>query len=96
MERKSWTVDIDGDQHTVVLNWTYWGGRREVVVDGQVVSTSTIPMRWRSTQALDINGHPAVLRTKPSFPVLSPWFVITLEVDGRPVQPEPGKSRWEA
>lgn len=96
MERKSWTVDIDGGQHAVALNWTYYGGRREVTVNGRVVSTSTIPMRWRSTQTFDIDGHPAVLCTRPSFPVLSPWFVITLEVDGGVVQPDPGKSRWEA
>lgn len=43
MERKSWKVDIDGAQHSVVLDWTYYGGRREVTVDGRGVSKSTIP-----------------------------------------------------
>jgi hypothetical protein len=95
VEQKSWTIDVDGGQHSVVLNWTYFGGRREVTVDRQVVSKSTIPMRWRSTQGFKIDGHPAVVRTKPSGP-LSPWFVITLDVDGKAVEPDPGKSRWEA
>ncbi len=95
MERKSWKVDIDGAQHTVVLEWTYYGGRREVTVDGRVVSKSTIPMRWRSEQRFEIEGHPAVVRTKPSRR-LSPWFVISLEVDGSTVPPGPERSRWEA
>ena len=94
MERKSWTVDLDGDQHTVVLNWTYFGGRREVVLDGQVVDESTIPMRWSSEQTFEIGGRPAVVRTKPRRN-LSPYFVITLEVDGQPVEPDPGSSGWE-
>jgi hypothetical protein len=51
-------------------------------------------MRWRSTQDLDIDGHAAVVRTEPSRS-LSPYFRITLEVDGVPVAPEPGASRWE-
>lgn len=95
MERKSWTVDVDGSPHAVVLDWTYYGGRREVAVDDRVVSKSTIPMRWRSEQAFKIDGRPAVVRTKPSR-AISPWFVITLDVDGRAVPPDPGKSRWEA
>jgi len=95
MERKSWTVDVDGAAHAVVLNWTYFSGRREVAVDGQVVGDSTIPMRWRSEQAFEIDGHPAAVRTAPSRPA-SRKFVITLEVDGRSVSPDPGRSRREA
>lgn len=95
MERKSWTVEVDGDRHAVVLDWTYYGGRREVTVDGRLVSRSSFPLRWRSEQAFRVAGHPAVVRTKPSGPP-SPKFVITLEVDGTVVPPEPGKSRLEA
>ena len=95
MERKSWKVDLNGAQHAVALDWTYFGGRREVTLDRELVSESTIPMRWRSEQTFQIDGHPAVVRTKPARR-LSPWFVISLEVDGATVPPEPGKSRWEA
>lgn len=95
MSCKSWTVDVDGNEHKVVLDWTYYGGRRDVAVDGRPVDSSTIPMRWRSTQFLEIEGHPAVVRTVPSKPV-SPKFVISLELDGATVQPDPGKSKWEA
>ncbi len=95
MDRKSWTVDVDGAQHAVVLNWTYWGGDRQVTVDGQVVDESTQAMRWRSEQAFALNGHPAVVRTKPVRRV-SPYFTISLEVDGRVVAPDAGsQSRWE-
>jgi len=65
VEQKSWTVNVDGAQHTVVLDWTYWGGRREVSLDGQAVGSSTIPMRWRSEQAFQIDGHPAVCERGP-------------------------------
>jgi len=41
-----------------------------------------------------VAGHNAVVRTRPSKPV-SPWFVITLELDGR-VEPNSEFSRWEA
>ena len=95
MEHKSWIVDLDGRTHTVVLDWTYYGGRRQVSVDGQVVDSSRVPMRWRSTQAFEIDGYRAVVRTRPSGP-LSPLFVIDLEVDGKAVVPEAGKSRREA
>lgn len=95
MERKSWTVDVDGSRHEVVLQWSYWGGAREVQVDGRTVDRSRVPMRWRSEQTFDVAGHNAVVRTRPSKPV-SPWFVITLELDGRKVEPNSGFSRWEA
>jgi hypothetical protein len=95
VERKSWTVDVDGAQHAVVLNWTYYRGGRQVTVDGQVVDESTVPMRWKSEQAFTVAGHPATVRTKPAGRV-SPYFVITLEVDGKPVTPDPGTpARWE-
>jgi len=52
-------------------------------------------MRWRSEQRFQIADHPAVVRTKPAR-ALSPRFVISLDVDGKPVTPDPGSSRWEA
>ena len=58
MGRKTWTIDLDGTSHEVVLHWSYWGGKR------------------KSSWTDDI----------------SPLFVITLEVDGREVEPQPGKS----
>ena len=94
MERKSWTVEVGGTDYEVVLDWTYYGGRREVRLDGQLVDKSTVPMRWRSEQTFEIDGHHAVVRTKP-LKKISPWFVISLEVDGRKVTPHPGTARWE-
>lgn len=88
-------MELDGARHEVVLLWTYWGGAREVQVDGSTVDRSRVPMRWRSEQSFDLAGHRAVVRTRPSSR-FSPWFVITLEVDGRTVEPDAGFSRWEA
>ena len=95
MERKSWTVELDGEKHAVVLNWTYYGGDRQVTLDGEVVGNDTKPMRWKSEQAFMLAGHRAVVRTKPAKRI-SPYFVITLEVDGKLVEPDWGStSRWE-
>jgi FAIM1 (Fas apoptotic inhibitory molecule) protein len=95
MERKAWTVEVDGRPHEVVLQWSYWGGAREVQVDGQTVDRSKVPMRWRSEQSFEVAGHNAIVSTRPSRRI-SPWFVITLEIDGRDVEPDAGFSRWEA
>jgi len=65
VERKSWTVEIDGARHEIVLLWSYWGGAREVEVDGSTVDRSRVPMRWRSEQSFDLAGHRAVVRTGP-------------------------------
>lgn len=95
MERKTWTVSIDGTEHSVALNWTYWGGERQVVVDGEVVDDDARLMRWTSAQEFDLGGHRAVVRTEPA-KRFSTQFVITLEVDGAVVEPDPGQpSRWE-
>lgn len=95
MERKSWSVDVDGTQHVVVLNWTYYGGERQVSVDGQVVDDSTVPMRWRSEQSFGLGGRQAVVRTQPAKRI-SPYFRVTLELDGTVVPPDAGKvARWE-
>lgn len=76
------------------LDWTYWGGRREVFVDGTQRHESVIPMRWRSTQAFVVDGHPCVVTTEPTG-TLSAKFRISLEVDGQQVVAEPGSSFWE-
>lgn len=78
-----------------MLLWSYWGGARQVQVDGATVDRSQVPMRWRSEQAFELAGHRAVVRTKPSSRI-SPWFIITLELDGRTIEPNAGFSRWEA
>lgn len=94
MEHKQWSVELEGSRHAVTLDWTYFGGYREVRVDDRVVDESRIPMRWRSTQSFAIDGHPAVVRTEPSRR-LSPYFVIGLEVDGRLVESDTPLSKWE-
>ena len=95
MERTFWTVEVDGKAHSISLDWTYWGGYRGVRVDGSVVDESTVPMRWRSEQTVQVGGHSALVRTRPSTRV-SPYFAIELELDGRVVPPEPGpRSFWQ-
>ena len=94
MEHKTWKLDLDGDAHVVRLDWTYWGGLREVFIDGEQRHESVVPMRWKSSQAFEIDGRHCVVKTEPSA-LLSPKFRISLEVDGQPVASEPGSSFWE-
>lgn len=96
MDRKTWTVELDGMTHVVALDWTYWGGDRQVSVDGRVVHRDTRAMRWRSSQDFDLGGHRALVTTAPSRRG-SAFFAIALEVDGRVVDPDPGqRAFWEA
>ncbi len=65
MAEKTWKVDLDGKTHTVQLNWTYWGGEREVVVDGIVVNEDRKLLRWESDQQFTIDGHECQIVTRP-------------------------------
>ena len=91
---KTWKFDLDGTEHEVRLEWTYWSGRRTVLVDGERLADSTRWFTWRTTQRIDVAGHAVVVRTEPSW-MLSPLFRITLEVDGRVIEPEAGSTFWE-
>jgi len=65
MAQKTWNVELDGKTHTVHLNWTYFGGAREVVVDGNVVNEDRKLLRWHSDQHFDIDGHDCHIVTRP-------------------------------
>jgi hypothetical protein len=96
VERKTWTVKTEDGSHEVELRWTYWSGHREVAVDGVLKTSNSLPLRWKSEQRVDIDGHEAVIRTRPSMP-LSAYFTITLELDGVEVPPNEGSpSQWES
>lgn len=94
MEQKTWRFDLDGTAHVVRLDWTYWGGRREVFVDGEERDASTVLGRWRSSQTFDLDGRHGVVETRPT-KMISVKLNITLEIDGQPVEAEPGSSFWE-
>lgn len=95
MEQKTWKFELDGETHVVRLDWTYWGGRRNVTVDGVERHESIVPMRWRSTQEFDVAGHQAVVTTEPTI-TISARFKISLTIDGQRIEPEPGSSSfWE-
>lgn len=52
-------------------------------------------MRWKSSQTCDLDGHQAVIETRPARK-LSKYFAIWLRLDGAEVEPQPGASGWEA
>ena len=93
MEHKTWNFPLDGADHVVRLDWTYFTGRREVFVDGKQRHESVIPMRWRSSQPFEIEGRNCVVTTEPTW-LLSPQFRISLKIDGKTIEPESGPSSW--
>lgn len=94
MKKKSWKVASGETTHTVDLLWSYWGGHREVQVDGETVDRSTVPMRWRSKQSFELDGREAVVETRPTKPI-SPFFSISLRFDGDEIASESAKSFGE-
>lgn len=62
-------------------------------VDGETVNENTVPMRWKSTQPFEVDGHECVVKTRPSGP-LSPMSKIWLEVDGETAAH--AESMWES
>ncbi len=95
MARKSWTVETGESTHEVTLDWGYWGGRRVVEVDGEVVDEDTKPMRWKSEQTFPLDGHEVTVRTRPSMPG-SAMFIVELELDGKIVASHDKKGDWES
>lgn len=85
---------LDGTEHEVRLDWTYWSGRREIYVDGIQRDERSERMQWKSTQRIEVDGHACVVRTEPTR-LISARFRITLEVDGREVRSESEKPFWE-
>ena len=66
MAQKTWKVALDGTTHTEQLNWTYFGGEREVRVDGTVVNEEHKMLRWNSDQEFTLDGHRCRVVTRHS------------------------------
>ncbi|SHH20137.1 hypothetical protein SAMN05443575_3416 [Jatrophihabitans endophyticus] len=86
-----WNVDVDGRAHEVTLKWTYWGGERDVYLDGELVAESTLLLRWKSDQEIDIDGHTARVVTRPHSLAHPDRFTLVLDLDG--VEHEPDENR---
>lgn len=65
MAKAVWNVEVNDNQHEIVLEWTYFGGERSITVDGKVVDEDDQPLRWKSKQMFDIDGEPFAVVTKP-------------------------------
>lgn len=65
MARAVWNVDVNGTSHEIELKWTYFGGDRDVFVDGTLVQDDDHPMRWQSKQMFVIDGEQFSVVTKP-------------------------------
>jgi hypothetical protein len=81
-----WNIDVDGSTHEVRLEWTYWGGQRDVYVDGVPVEGDTVPFRWSSTQPVDVGSKRVAVITRPR-KINKAAFDVFLEVDGEELAP---------
>ena len=86
MSSAIWQIEVDGQQHEVELQWTYWGGERNVLVDGTIVDADTQALRWKSDQSIDVGGKRCVVITRPK-KVNKVAFDVLLEVDGQELTP---------
>lgn len=86
MKAAVWNVDVDGQQHEVRLEWTYWGGQRDVYVDGVIVDGDTVPFRWSSTQPIDVGGKRMAVITRPR-EINKAAFDVLLQADGTELKP---------
>jgi hypothetical protein len=87
MRRSTWHVDENGSRHEVVLNWSYFGGKRELVVDGQVVSDQRRPVLWWSEQPFQLDGQPCKVVTRPQN-INFAKFEVELLVGDRLIRPQ--------
>ena len=65
MARTTWDVDVEGQSHTIVLEWTYFGGDREFSIDVNLMDDNQPPMCWSSEQPFAIDGHQGRVATRP-------------------------------
>ena len=91
MKAAHWNIDVDGTAHHIELRWTYWGGQRDVYVDGEPIAGSTESLRSSSTQPVDVGGKKVAVITRPR-KVNKAAFDVLLEVDGKEIEPEGDKS----
>ena len=86
MARATWNIDVDGQPHTIELQWTYFGGERELSVDGQIADDNTIPFRWTSEQHFTVGGQVGRVVTRPQR-INVAAFDVELYLDDRLIPP---------
>jgi hypothetical protein len=65
MPRATWTLDIDHGQHTVMLEYGTWSGRRILTVDGVTVDRRGSWLGLWSEQAFSTGTCKCYVRTRP-------------------------------
>ncbi|WP_375489381.1 hypothetical protein [uncultured Jatrophihabitans sp.] len=87
MDRATWNVDVHGTGHQIELRWSYWGGRREVYVDGTFAAGDTKVLRWKSRHPVDVAGKTCTVITRPKKHAKT-VFDVFLDVDGQERAPD--------
>jgi len=61
----TWNLDVKGTRHIVVFDWNFFGGKREIKVDGAVVNTDSKLLQRESDQSMTIGSEQASVVTRP-------------------------------
>ena len=64
MAKKVWTFKLDDGNHVVQLEHGWFSGKREIIVDGVPLESSTKIWDTGSVHQFQVSGVPCVLRIK--------------------------------
>ena len=87
MPRAFWSVELDSETHIIELDWTFLGGLRRIIVDGQMVSSQPHLLRFWSDQQFEVGGKAASLVIRPRSIFFKP-LGLELQISGKVYQPE--------
>jgi hypothetical protein len=92
--KKTWTVDLDGQQHSIDLQHGWASGKRIIWVDGVEEIRATNLLDAGSTHQFPVGSHVGTVRIKPDWSRLGMTFKAELVIDSDSVadaMPEPMK-----
>ena len=64
MAKKVWTFKLEDGNHVVELEHGYWSGKRDIIVDGVPLESSSKIWDTGSVHHFKVSGVPCVLRIK--------------------------------
>ena len=75
MARKHCTVTIEGKEHRIVINWSAWSNRGELLVDDEVVKAWAGALLGAKEVEFQVAGEPGILRPRGAFGATTDWDI---------------------
>jgi len=66
MAYRTWTIEVDGNNHTVAVEHGYWSGKRVITLDGNILEKSRKFWDTGSEHRFDVDGRPCILKIRNS------------------------------